>query len=111
MHKVNKIRIAGFRRPREIEMDMRPLMVLIGANGVGKSSILEAVSLLSASASGNLNKKLNSLGGVVDVCTLGQDKRITLEAEMDCPGHEPLHYQLDLEAKGRGGDMASRWRR
>ncbi len=102
MHKINKIRITGFRRLREIEIDVRPLMVLIGANSVGKSSILEAVSLLTASASGDMNKKLNSLGGLVDVCTLGLARRIGLEAEMNRPGHEPLHYHLELEAKGQG---------
>lgn len=35
MHKVNRIQIGGFRRLREITIEMRPLMVLIGANGVG----------------------------------------------------------------------------
>jgi predicted ATPase len=81
---------------------MRPLMVLIGANGVGKSSFLDAVSLLSASAAGTMNKSLSLLGGIADVCTRGQPKRITLEAEMDCPGYRPLHYRLELEARGQG---------
>ncbi len=102
MHKVNKIRIAGFRRLREIEIEMRPLMVLIGANSVGKTSILDAVSLLSASAAGKLNMELNSLGGVAEVSTRGQSKKITLEAEMECPGFKPLHYQLEVEARGQG---------
>lgn len=77
-------------------------MVLIGANGVGKSSVLDGVSLLSASAAGTMNKALNSVGGVTDVCTRGQPKRIVLEADMDCPGYRPLHYHLELEAKGQG---------
>jgi len=102
MHKVNKIRIAGFRRLSEIKIEMRPLTILIGANGVGKTSILEAMSLLSASAAGTLNKTLNNLGGVADVCTRGYPKRITFEAEMDCPGYNPLQYKLELEAKGQG---------
>ncbi|MHB8782133.1 MAG: AAA family ATPase [Desulfobacteria bacterium] len=102
MHSVKKIKIAGFRRLREIEIEMRPLMVLIGANGVGKSSILDAVSLLSASAAGTMNKTLNSIGGVVEVCTRGQAKKIMFDAEMDCPGYKPLQYQLEIEAKGQG---------
>jgi len=102
MHKVSKIQITGFRRLREIAIEMRPLMVLIGANGVGKSSVLDAVSLLSASAGGTMNKALNSLGGLADVCTRGQLKKMTLKAEMACRPHKPLHYQLELEAKGQG---------
>jgi len=62
MHKVRKIKIAGFRRLHDIEIEMRPLMVMIGANGVGKSSFLGAAVLLSESASGSLNKALNNLG-------------------------------------------------
>ena len=102
MHKVNRIQIRGFRRLRDIAIEMRPLMVLIGANGVGKSSFLDAVSLLSASAAGTMNKALSILGGITDVCTRGQPKKIALEAEMDCPGHRPLHYRLELEARGQG---------
>jgi predicted ATPase len=102
MHKVKKIRITGFRRLREVEIEMRPLMVLIGANSVGKTSLLDAVSLLSASAAGKLNMELNNIGGVADVSTHGQSRKITFAAEMDCPGHKPLHYQLEIEAKGQG---------
>jgi predicted ATPase len=102
MHKVKKIRITGFRRLGEVEINIRPLMVLIGANSVGKTSILDAVSLLSASAAGKLNIALNSIGGVADVSTHGQSGKISLEAEMDPPGHKPLHYQLEIEAKGQG---------
>jgi predicted ATPase len=49
-----------------------------------------------------MNKALSTLGGIAEVCTRGQPKRISLEAEMDCPGHKPLHYQLELEARGQG---------
>ncbi len=102
MRKVKRIQITGFRRLREIEIDMRPMMVLIGANGVGKSTVLEAVSLLSDSAAGNLNRTLNSIGGMSHVCTLGQTRKISLAADMDCPGREPLCYRLEVEAKGQG---------
>jgi predicted ATPase len=106
MHKVNKIKIGGFRRLRDVEIEMRPLMVLIGANGVGKSSILDAMSLISASAAGKLNKTLNDLGGIVEISTRGQAKAITLDAEMDCPGYEPLKYRLEMTAKGQGYEIS-----
>ena len=102
MYKVKKIRITGFRRLRDIDIEMRPLMVLIGANGVGKSSILDALSLLSASAAGKLNTSLNDLGGVADVSTRGQSGKITLQTEMECPGFKPLKYHLEVEVKGQG---------
>ncbi len=106
MYKIKKIKITGFRRLHDIEIRMRPIMVMIGANGVGKSSFLDAVSLLSASASGTLNKSLSKLGGVVDICTRGLSEKLVFEVEMDCPGYEPLHYQLEIETKGQGYTIA-----
>jgi predicted ATPase len=106
MHKVNKIHVGGFRRLQNIEIAMRPLMVLIGANGVGKSSFLDVMSLLSASSAGRLNKTLSDLGGITEVCTRGKDKTISLDAEMDCSGYEPLKYHIELMAKGQGYDIS-----
>ncbi len=107
MHKLKKIRITGFRRLKEVEIEMRPLMVLIGANSAGKTSILDALSLLSASAAGKLNGTLNNIGGVTDVSTRGQAGRITLAAEIDCPGHKSLQYHLEIEARGQGYGIPS----
>jgi ABC-type multidrug transport system ATPase subunit len=45
---LRRLKINGFKRLREIDLEMRPLMVLIGANGAGKTSLLDAVSMLSA---------------------------------------------------------------
>jgi predicted ATPase len=47
MYKINRIKINGFRRLKEVDLQVKPFMVLIGANGVGKTSMLDAFSLLS----------------------------------------------------------------
>jgi predicted ATPase len=99
MHQVNlvdRIRISRFRRLYEINLEMRPLMVLIGANGVGKTSLLEALTVLSASAAGTLNRKLNALGGVADIITRDGSSDISFEADMNVPGDPPLTYELQL---------------
>jgi len=101
MHKVNKIRLTGFRRLNELKIEMRPLMVVIGANGVGKTSLLDSLSLLSSSAAGTLNRKLSAMGGVMEVLTRGSSGDILLGAEMAVPGHEPLEYDLYVEPKGQ----------
>jgi hypothetical protein len=45
MYKMNHIKIGGFRRLKDLDLPIRPFMVLIGANGVGKTSFLDAYSL------------------------------------------------------------------
>jgi predicted ATPase len=67
MYKMNHVKIGGFRRLKDLDLSIRPFMVLIGANGVGKTSFLDAYSLLSASAAGGLNSKLSQFGGVSSV--------------------------------------------
>ena len=47
--------VRGFRRLAKVDLELRPLTVLIGANGVGKSSLLDALSILASSAHGHLN--------------------------------------------------------
>jgi len=100
MYKMSRVKIAGFRRLRSIDLEMRPLMVLIGANGVGKTSLLDAFSLLSASAAGRMNEKLNSMGGIADTLTRNRADKLIFHIYMDVPKHEPLEYDLHLSTKG-----------
>ena len=102
MNKINRIKIEGFRRLYDVDLRIKPLMVLIGANGVGKTSLLEVLSLLSASAEGRLNRGLSELGGVVSVLTRAHADAVSLLVDMKVPGHEPLEYDLSLSQKGNG---------
>jgi len=105
MNKLTRLHIRGFRRLKDVDLEIRPMMVMIGANGVGKTSILEAVSLLSASASGNLSDTLSAQGGVSSVLTRGDAQELTLQASVAVNGHKPLDYQLQVRPKGTGHEI------
>lgn len=102
MYKINRIKIQGFRRLRSLDIHVRPLMVLIGANGVGKTTFLDAFTILSASASGNLNSTLSQFGGIANLLTRGKCDAISFLVDMTVPGHEPLKYEIVLSLKGPG---------
>ncbi len=102
MNKINRIKIAGFRRLREVDLPVRSFMVLIGANGVGKTSFLDAFSLLSASARGNLNNTLSQFGGIANTLTRGKSEELSFLVDIDVPGYNPLDYKLHLSPKGTG---------
>ncbi len=102
MNKINRIKISGFRRLYDVDLQIKPLMVLIGANGVGKTSLLDVLSLLSASAEGRLNSELSELGGVVSVLTRTSADAVSLLVDMEVPGYEPLKYDLSLSPRGSG---------
>ncbi|MEW6751635.1 MAG: AAA family ATPase [Candidatus Latescibacterota bacterium] len=103
MNTISRLRIDRFRWLHAIDLSARPLMVLIGANGVGMTSLLDALSLLSASAAGGLGRKLSELGGLGSIATRSIDaKEVSLSVDMEVPGQSPLEYEISLAPKGTG---------
>ena len=102
MPEIKRIGIERFRRLTNIDLEMRPMMVTIGANGSGKTSFMDALSLVAASAKGSLNQRLNDMSGAAEVITRGRLGDIVLRAEMDVPYYEPLQYNLRVAPQGQG---------
>ena len=100
--KIKRIGIEGFRRLKDIDIEMRPMMVMIGANGVGKTSFMDALSLLSASARGTMNQTLNEMGGFFSVLTRDLSGSMTLKATMDYPNEETLRYSFQVSPRSPG---------
>jgi predicted ATPase len=101
--RINNLKIEGFRRINKIDLNLqeRPFIVIIGANGVGKTSFLDAISLLSASAAGTLNSTLNDMGGISEIRTRERSEPVSLEVSMPVDNYEPLEYSLNIEPKGQ----------
>lgn len=94
MNKFKRIHIEGYRRLFSVPLEMRELTVMIGANGVGKTSFLDVFSLLAASANGQL---LETIGGsLAGILTRNKADQLRLSLEMGVPGHAPLIYDLEL---------------
>lgn len=97
------INIEGYRRIANLRLSLKSLNVVIGANGSGKTSLLEAISLLSASASGKMADSFTDLGGFNAIRTnltayasqaIRFSLRQTTETEM------PLEYEILVQPKG-----------
>ncbi|MDX2152287.1 MAG: AAA family ATPase [Bryobacteraceae bacterium] len=94
------LRVEGFRRLAKVDIQLRPLNVLIGANGVGKTSLLDALSLLASSAQGSLNAALSELSGLPAILTYDRSADLGLGLSLDWPGHSPLDYSLCVRQQG-----------
>ncbi len=92
--------IHGFRRLSDVRLPLRPLSVMIGANGTGKTSVLNVLALLANSAEGKLSDALTDLSGLASVLTYDRAEELRLGISMTEPGHEPLEYTLDLKLQG-----------
>lgn len=100
MDKFEHISIKGFRRLQDIELEMRDLVVMIGANGSGKTSFLDVFSILAASASGNLQNTLQLKGGLNEILTRGKAQELEIAVAMNIPDEKPMKYSLALSPKG-----------
>ncbi|XWK87483.1 MAG: AAA family ATPase [Phormidium sp.] len=100
MNTFENISVRGFRRLQHIDIEMRNLIVMIGANGSGKTSFLDVLSVLAASASGNLHNILQLKGGLNEILTRGKARELEIAVSMKVPERQPLKYSLTLSPKG-----------
>jgi predicted ATPase len=95
-----ELSIHGFRRLYNVRLPLRPLSVMIGANGTGKTSVLEVLSLLANSAQGKLSEFISELTGLSSVLTYEKAEELGLGISMTVPRNEPLEYSLTLKPQG-----------
>jgi len=98
--------IGGFRRLRHLDIEFRPFMVIVGANGVGKTSFLDVLRLLSASASGNLGSTLSQMGGISSILTRGKCNELRFKLDINVSDQYPLEYELQIVPQGTGYAIA-----
>jgi predicted ATPase len=96
----SELSIQGFRRLADVQLSLHPLSVAIGANGSGKTSLLDVLALLASSARGNLGAALSELSGLPNLLTYDRAEQLRLQIAMDVPGHEPLEYSLSIRPSG-----------
>ena len=87
-------------------LEMRPLNVIIGPNGVGKSNLVESLNLLrsapSTSDSADILAAINDGGGVGEWIWKGGEKNASasIEAIVESPfGERDLRYHLGFSGE------------
>lgn len=101
MTRFREISIKGFRRLANVQLELRPLSVLIGANGIGKTSVLDVFSLLASSAQGSLNVALGELGGLSALITYDSADELALGISMEIEKDaQTQSYSLAIQPRG-----------
>lgn len=103
---IEEIEIEGFRSIRSVRMDMKPVLVVVGENGTGKTNLYRALQLFQAAASGSLARAIAEDGGMESVLWAGARKRgpvrMRIAAKMD-----DFSYELVLGLPDRTVGQAS----
>jgi predicted ATPase len=97
-----ELAIQGFRRLRDVRLELKPLSVMIGANGTGKTSVLDVLALLASSAQGNLRSGISDLSGLTSILSWGVAEELRLGITTPRPSGIPLEYELVLRPQGTG---------
>ena len=82
MSKLNSITIRGYRSFEEATLELRPLNVLIGANGAGKSNLISFFKMMNELMAGRLQQYVALTGYATANLHFGPKTTPQLEAEL-----------------------------
>ena len=82
MPKIKSVTIRGYRSIRDATLEFRPLNVLIGANGAGKSNVVSFFKMMNEMTAGRLQHFVASTGHATSNLHFGPRVTPHLEAEL-----------------------------
>src|ERR1700733_10927115 len=95
------LKVNGYRRLKSVDVPLRRLNVLIGANGVGKTSILDVFRLLSVSADRRLVEAVLEAGGLRSILTAdGSTSALEFSIAYQPEAKGEITYELSLAEQG-----------
>lgn len=72
---IEHLSISDYRSVRRLSLDLAPLTVVVGENGVGKTNLYRALELIRSAATGTLARDLASEGGMPSDSSTGPSAR------------------------------------
>ena len=71
---IRRIHVAGYRSVRDLDLELRPINVLTGPNGCGKSNLYNSLVLIGRAAQGQLARAIAEEGGTPSVFWAGGER-------------------------------------
>lgn len=101
MVRLKRIRLAGDKSIKEMDLELRSMNVLIGANGAGKSNLASFFAFLRVMRRGRLQRHVEA-SGADSLLFYGAKttQHIAATLDYDC-GHHTVGYRLRLAASPR----------
>lgn len=102
---LRRVRIRNYKSIGICALSLRPLTVLVGRNGSGKSNFLDALQFVADSLRGSLDHAIQSRGGVAEVRrrSTGHPRNFSIELEIALPGYRFARYGFDIGARKESG--------
>ena len=107
---LQRLLVNNFRVLYNVEFNsLSPLTVLIGENGSGKTTVIEALSFISDCFTMGLQKTWDKYGWAKGIRTLGEEGPITIEIECKMPDYNSITYHLSIDEENRRPIVMEEW--
>ncbi len=83
MAKLRRVILNGFKSIKAMELELRSLNVLIGANGAGKSNLVSFFKMLNEMMAGRLQQYIGTTGRAQSILHFGPKVTPQMEAELE----------------------------
>ena len=108
---IESLRIKNYRALRDVELkQLKPLTVLLGANGSGKSTFFDVFAFLAECFTDGLRRALDKREGFKELRTRGCDGPIEFELKYrEEPGTPIITYHLSINENSEGPFVENEW--
>ncbi len=79
---ITKIEISGYKSIKKLELDIKPINILLGSNGVGKSNFISIFTLIRNIYNQNLQNYIQKKGGANSILHFGQKNTSNIELKL-----------------------------
>lgn len=102
---LNRVKIKNYKSIGRCDVSLKPLTVLVGRNGSGKSNFLDALHFVVDGLRATVDHAIKSRGGIDEVRrrSAGPPRNFALELEMNLTGAYSATYGFEIAASRKGG--------
>lgn len=90
---IEKIKIQNYKSIRELDLDLKPLNILIGSNGAGKSNFISFFKMVNQMYEGRLNEFATKYG-VENLLYFGRKESDSIYGLLDFDNRNAYRFQL-----------------
>jgi predicted ATPase len=94
---INKIQIENFKSIQKMDLELRPINILIGANGVGKSNFIGFFKLLKDIYNENLQRYVAEEGGADNLLYCGLKLSNYLKCRIEFDKESAYYFELTTD--------------
>jgi hypothetical protein len=107
---LREVRIRNFKSISKCAVSFRPVTLMVGRNGSGKSNFLDALRFVADGLQSSLDYAIRQRGGIDNVRrrSTGHPRNFAVEVVVSLPGQQVATYAFELAARSNGGFSVKR---